>query len=80
MASIGSHIFRIALYFGREGWGICFDMRRTNSLFDLTIYFISKTLTDHVLEMECCFNVIVRVCVKVYLSCLSELGQPPSSL
>jgi len=42
-------------------------------------------MSDHVLlfqieTMECCANVLVRVCVKVYMSCLSELGQPLSSL
>lgn len=25
-------------------------------------------------DMECCINVLVRDCVKVYMLCLSELG------
>jgi len=85
LASIGCHIFRIALSFGSErwweGWGCWFFYTRRT---------ISVTIWPVALCLMCCYfkdrwrllyiNVLVRICVKVYMSCLSELGQPLSSL
>lgn len=64
---------------GRGAW-VLFWYEKDKFPFDVTSCFMS----DHVFilngDIECCINVLVRVCVKVYMSCLSELGQPLSSL